>query len=108
MVRQGSIADLYEKMGGKVFYIGKPYEIGYRVALQHFQRRNILNLAEILMVGDTPETDIRGAKAFGLSSALVTQTGIMAEKIAAQGLEKTLQNLPASDLPEFFIGTFSQ
>lgn len=104
VVRQGSIAALYEKMGGYVFYIGKPYANAYSMALHHFHQKNISNLNEILMVGDTPETDIRGARNTGICSALTTQTGMMADRIANHGMEKVLQALLSSDQPDFFIG----
>ncbi len=81
VVRQGSIAVMYEKMGGQVFYIGKPHNKAYNIAMNHFEHYNITKPQEILIVGDTPETDIRGARSFGMSSALVTQTGIMADRI---------------------------
>lgn len=100
VVRQGSIAALYEEMGGKVFYIGKPDKKVYRVAVDSFVG---IKPAEILMVGDNPETDIRGARAFGISSALITQTGIMADRIAHDEIEKVIATLPRSDYPDYFI-----
>lgn len=92
VVRQGSIAALYEKIGGQVFYIGKPSAHGYQLAMQLFAEKGITNPSEVLMVGDTPETDIRGARNFGMASALTTQTGIMAER-----------PFPPSDVPDFYI-----
>ncbi len=92
VVRQGSIAALYEQLGGTVFYMGKPSLHGYQLAMQHFAEKNITDPAEVLMVGDTPETDIRGARNFGMASALTTQTGIMAERA-----------FPPSDVPDFYI-----
>ena len=106
VVRQGSIAFLYEKMGGYVFYIGKPYENAYSMAMNEFKRYNINNPYEILMVGDTPETDIRGARRFGMASALVTQAGIMADRISHQGFENAINKLSPDDYPDYFIGRF--
>lgn len=103
VVRQGSIAALYAAMGGQVFYIGKPYDKAYKLAMESFQKKNIKDPSQILMVGDTPETDIRGALQFGMSAALVTQTGILAERASSQGLEKAIQALPKTDFPNFFI-----
>jgi HAD superfamily hydrolase (TIGR01459 family) len=103
VVRQGSIAALYEKMGGKVHYFGKPYVKTFLIAKEQFDSRMSLNLKEILMVGDTPETDIRGARQFGIFSALTTQTGIMADRISHHGLEQALLNLTSDELPDFFI-----
>jgi len=104
VVRQGSIALMYEKMGGQVFYIGKPHNKAYTTAMRHFEHYNITKPAEILMVGDTPETDIRGARCFGMSSALVTRTGIMADRIQHHGLEKAMKMLSAQDCPDYYIG----
>ena len=107
VVRQGSIAAIYEEMGGQVHYIGKPDNQAYSIAMKSFLQLEIFNPAEILMVGDTPETDIRGARQFGMSSALITQTGMMADRISRQGWENVMRNLSANDHPDFFIGRFA-
>lgn len=106
VVRQGSIAALYEQMGGQVFYIGKPHENAFLMAMNEFKRYDITNPHEILMVGDTPETDIRGARQFGMNSVLITQTGIMADRISHHGFENTMNNLPPADYPDYLIGRF--
>ena len=103
VVRQGSIAALYEQMGGEVFYFGKPHSIAYTAALKRFQEYGITALKEILMIGDTPETDIRGAKNAGIPSALLTQTGIMADRIQRYGQQTALKSLSPQDLPEYLI-----
>jgi len=107
VVRQGSLAGLYEEMGGPVFYIGKPEALAYTSALKEFEKHGITDPSEILMVGDTPETDIRGAKAFGMQSALVTKTGITAEKISKIGFEKFISTLPREDFPDYFLERLS-
>jgi HAD superfamily hydrolase (TIGR01459 family) len=107
VVRQGSIAKMYEEMGGDVFYIGKPHNRAYSHAFEEFQKRGLKNPRTILMVGDTPETDIRGARAFGMASALTTETGIMADRIAHVGWEKSLNDLPPTDVPNYFIKRFA-
>ncbi len=106
VVRQGSIALMYEEMGGQVFYIGKPSHRAYSAAFDQFCQRQTMSPKDILMVGDTPETDIRGARSFGMSSALVLQTGIMADRIANCGLEQALQSLPSLDFPSYLIQRF--
>lgn len=103
VVRQGSIAKIYEEMEGRVFYIGKPHHKAYSIALDQFRRYQILNSKEIIMVGDTPETDIRGARLFRMSSALVMQTGVMADRISDKGLDAALKELAAEDTPQYFI-----
>lgn len=103
VVRQGAIAALYEGEGGQVFFIGKPGKMAFNAAMQHFQLYNIHEPNQILMVGDTPETDIKGARAFGMSSALIIKTGIMAEKIRKLGLEASIDQLPPQEHPHFLI-----
>lgn len=103
VVRQGTLAMLYEAMGGEVFYIGKPYRLAYAQAMVDFSRHSISKPDQIIMVGDTPETDIRGASQFGMPSALVVKTGMMADRISAQGWEKCFQELSIYDMPNFFI-----
>lgn len=103
VVRQGSIAALYESLGGKVYYIGKPSSIVYETALQKFASYQVAKIEEILMVGDTPETDIRGAKNLGMPSALAIETGIAADRIAQLGLDHFLTNLSEQDKPNFYI-----
>jgi HAD superfamily hydrolase (TIGR01459 family) len=107
VVRQGSIIKMYEAMGGQVFYIGKPHHSVYSAALEQFRQHHVMTPAEILMVGDTPETDIRGARQFGIHSALITQTGIMADRISHKGLEKALKDLPEHDKPDYLIERLS-
>ena len=103
VVRQGSLAALYEAMGGIVCYIGKPHPLAYAHAMKNFSEHRISTPAQVIMVGDTPETDIRRRRAFRDAAALVTQTGVMAERIFAQGWEKCFQELSVYDMPNFFI-----
>lgn len=103
VVRQGSIAAMYEEIGGKVHYIGKPSSKMYDAAMSAFSDFGLSDKKRVLMVGDTPETDIRGAKNVGMPSALILKTGIMAERIACIGFKKAFEELPSSDYPDFFI-----
>jgi HAD superfamily hydrolase (TIGR01459 family) len=107
VVRQGSIAKLYEEMGGQVFYIGKPNQQAYTIALELFRTYDVDDQKQLLMIGDTPETDIRGARSCGMPSALVTETGMMADRIASKGLKQALTELPPQDFPNFFIKRFA-
>lgn len=106
VVRQGSIASIYEELGGQVLYIGKPSNMAFKAAMKLFLSHQVLVPKDVLMVGDTPETDIKGAKNFGMSSALVMKTGITAEKINAFGQEKVMQEIISNGLPDFFIEGF--
>lgn len=104
VVRQGSIAKMYEEMDGTVHYIGKPYNKVYTIAMDQFRLHNITDPKDILMVGDTPETDIRGARNFGMASALLTQTGIMGDRVRNKTLESAVEALPSNDTPDHLVG----
>lgn len=104
VVRQGTIATIYEKLGGNVFYIGKPEKEAFEMAFTEFRARGIHDLNDIVMVGDTPETDIRGANRSGIASVLLTETGMMHERIRQFGLDKAVAMLPQTDHPEYFVG----
>jgi HAD superfamily hydrolase (TIGR01459 family) len=105
VVRQGSIAHLYEQLGGSVFMIGKPSLLAFRVALDAFSSFGIAQKNEIAMVGDTLETDIVGANRAEIPSILVTKTGIMADRIHKKGLKGTLEEFSKEFHPRFLIET---
>jgi HAD superfamily hydrolase (TIGR01459 family) len=68
----GAIARVYENLGGQVEYIGKPHSAIFRHALT-IAAPGVD--ARVIMIGDSPEHDVCGAKALGLSTLLV-RTGI--------------------------------
>jgi HAD superfamily hydrolase (TIGR01459 family) len=103
VVRQGSIALMCEALGRKVFYIGKPSEVAYFAAMQDFKKHGIFENREILMVGDTPETDIRGARNIGMATALLIKTGIFSDRIKEEGFETSIRALTKRDYPDFFV-----
>lgn len=102
VLRQGTIAKMYEDIGGAVFYTGKPHPYIYEHAYRQFLSLRRITLSDIVAIGDTPETDVRGANSFGIASALITKTGIMAERIRRQG-PLALTTLPSSDHPTFLL-----
>jgi ribonucleotide monophosphatase NagD (HAD superfamily) len=57
----------YEALGGRVFYHGKPYTAIYKACLAAVgcKRENVL------MVGDSVDHDVLGARRAGLASALI-------------------------------------
>lgn len=105
VVRQGSIAAMYEQLGGKVYYFGKPYERAYAMAMKHFEQHGIKVPSDVLMVGDTPETDIRGGRNYGMSTALLVKQGIMHHRIELEG-DKAIESLPETDRPDFTVDHF--
>jgi HAD superfamily hydrolase (TIGR01459 family) len=108
VVRQGSIAALYKECGGQLFYIGKPSSVVYSTAMTYFQKHHINLPSKVLMVGDTPETDIRGAREFGMSSALIMRTGIFADRIEKRGFKRAMEGLSPMDTPNLFIETLGR
>ena len=68
----GAIAALYEEMGGKVTWIGKPYPEIYAKAAAL-----IGNPKRILCVGDSAEHDVAGGRNAGFATLLVL-TGVSA------------------------------
>ena len=61
----GSVAKIFEDIGGKVKYFGKPYSLVYSLST------NIKN-KKILCIGDNLNTDIRGANMQNFSSLLIS------------------------------------
>ena len=76
----GAIAALYEELGGKVTWIGKPYPQIYQKAAQ-----SIGAGARVLCVGDSAEHDVAGGQAAGFDTYLVL-TGV------SQGLDPSALN----------------
>ena len=72
MPAPGAIAALYEEMGGKVTWIGKPYASIYRHAAKLIGNPN-----RILCIGDSAEHDVAGGRNAGFSTLLV-MTGVSA------------------------------
>jgi HAD superfamily hydrolase (TIGR01459 family) len=79
----GSLARLYEALGGAVTYVGKPHPPIYEACLRLLGRPDPRC---VLAVGDSLDHDIRGAAAMGMGTALVTG-GILAAEFAAAGDE---------------------
>lgn len=106
VVRQGMIAKIYQEMGGQVFYMGKPNKKMFEHAMKAFNQFHITDKQKILMVGDTIETDIRGANNYGMKSALTVLSGIMKDRADKEGMTNILDNLSACDVPTYLIERF--
>ena len=83
----GSIAKIFEELGGKVDYFGKPYPLVYT------QTRTIKN-KKILCIGDNLNTDIKGANLLNYDS-LVISNGVHKNEIKEQGIEKVSKSYEA-------------
>jgi HAD superfamily hydrolase (TIGR01459 family) len=69
----GAIASVYEEMGGKVTWIGKPHASIYEFALERLG-----NPRRVLCIGDSAEHDVAGGRGAGLATLLVHQ-GVSAD-----------------------------
>ncbi|HEX3431823.1 MAG TPA: TIGR01459 family HAD-type hydrolase [Rhizomicrobium sp.] len=76
----GALARLYEQLGGRTLYYGKPHRPIYDAALKlAVARANRADL-RVLVLGDGLETDVRGANAAGLDAVFIAG-GIHGENI---------------------------
>ena len=83
----GSVAIVFEKMGGEVVYFGKPYPEVYN---QSFNNKN----KKVLSIGDNLNTDIKGANLLNFDS-LIISNGIHKNEIKEKGIEKTSKSYEA-------------
>ena len=74
----GSVAMVFEKMGGDVIYFGKPYPEVYN---QSFDNKN----KKTLSIGDNLNTDIKGANLLNFDS-LIISNGIHKNEIKKDGI----------------------
>jgi HAD superfamily hydrolase (TIGR01459 family) len=75
----GQLAFEYAEAGGRVAMLGKPHPVIYAEAVQALRA---LGATQMLAVGDSLETDVRGARAYGLEVALIPASGIHREQLA--------------------------
>lgn len=93
----GSLADLYESLGGRVTMAGKPYGPIYALALEEASRLlgRPVDRARVLCVGDGVVTDVLGADRQALDCLFVA-AGIHGD--AARGPDGRLDPARAADL----------
>ncbi len=75
----GSVAMVFEKMGGKVVYFGKPYPEVYNQSTENKNKK-------ILAIGDNLNTDIKGANLLNYDSLLISN-GIHRNEIKNKGIQ---------------------
>ena len=95
----GAIAQLYEELGGRVEWVGKPFPLVYRVAHKVLGG---VDPARVLCIGDSPAHDIAGGQAAGFATALV-RTGLHAD-LSDAGL---LEHCKTTAMPDHIIPKFS-
>ena len=83
----GSVAMVFEKMGGKVIYFGKPYPEVYKQSINSKNKK-------VLCIGDNLNTDIKGANLLNYDSLLIS-SGIHKKEIEEKGLEYVSKNYEA-------------
>ena len=93
----GSLADLYESLGGRVTMAGKPYGPIYELAVAEGQKLlgRPVNRARVLCIGDGVVTDVLGADRQALDCLFIAQ-GIHGD--AARGPDGRLDPARAADL----------
>ena len=69
----GSIAKLYEKMGGRVEYFGKPYKNIYEYIFRILKKNSKKKIykSKVLVIGDNLNTDISGANNFNVKNLFI-------------------------------------
>jgi ribonucleotide monophosphatase NagD (HAD superfamily) len=87
---------VFEKMGGKVVYFGKPYPEVYNQSIDN-------NNKKVLSIGDNLNTDIKGANLLNYDSLLISN-GVHKNEIQNDGIEtvskqyESIVNFMQSDL----------
>ena len=76
----GSVAMVFEKMGGEVIYFGKPYPEVYNQSINNKNKK-------ILSIGDNLNTDIKGANLLNYDS-LIISNGIHKNEIEEKGIDE--------------------
>ena len=79
----GSLALVFEKIGGEVIYFGKPYPEVYNQSIDNKNKK-------ILSIGDNLNTDIKGANFLNYDSLLIS-SGVHKDEIEKDGIEKVLK-----------------
>jgi len=83
----GSVAMVFEKMGGEVIYFGKPYPEVYKQSIDNKHKK-------VLSIGDNLNTDIKGANLLNYDSLLIS-SGIHKNEIKEKGIESVTRSYEA-------------
>lgn len=70
----GAIGQLYEQLGGEVFWAGKPFPISYATALAEAARLRgkVVDKSRVLAIGDSIRTDLAAASGAGVDALFIT------------------------------------
>ena len=83
----GSVAMVFEKMGGEVIYFGKPYPEVYNQSINNKNKK-------VLCIGDNLNTDIKGANLLNYDSLLISN-GLHRKEIEENGIDKISKSYEA-------------
>ena len=75
----GSVALVFEKMGGEVIYFAKPFPAVYNESIDNKGKK-------ALSIGDNLNTDIKGANLLNYDS-LIISNGVHKKEIKKEGIE---------------------
>jgi HAD superfamily hydrolase (TIGR01459 family) len=75
----GSVALVFEKMGGEVVYFGKPFPEVYNLSINNNEKK-------VLSIGDNLNTDIKGANLLNYDS-LIISNGVHKDEIKKEGID---------------------
>ena len=102
----GSLATIYEELGGSVAWAGKPYRPAYDLALEAARAvrgGRAVDPARVLVIGDAVRTDLAGAKMMGFDSLFIAG-GIHRDEtmhegaVEPEGLARVLAGQPAQPI----------
>lgn len=102
----GAIAAAYAELGAPVFLYGKPHAPIYAAARGRLAGTAA---ARVVAIGDLLDTDIRGARAAGIASVLVTDTGGHAHTLGPAASDSARQALftDAGIAPDMVLTRFT-
>lgn len=91
-------AFLEASSGRRAYYLGKPNGYMFHRARQKLSERAMHELEQVVMIGDTMETDIRGAVEAGMQSFLVLSGSTQLESVSEYVYQPTRVLLSVADL----------
>lgn len=106
VVRQGTIAKLWEDLKGKVVMYGKPDPRVFDALIARYCPD--VPKSKILMIGDTLRTDIKGAQLAGIDSCLVIEGGVTEYEMKRDNLSLSEYILKEGIIPHYIYTRVSK
>nr|WP_047578274.1 TIGR01459 family HAD-type hydrolase [Methylobacterium sp. ZNC0032] len=102
----GSLATIYEQLGGSVAWAGKPYRPAYDLALAaaaDARGGRTVEPGKVLVIGDAVRTDLAGARLMGFDSLFIAggihrDETMRGGEVDAAGLARVLDGLPVQPI----------